>query len=471
MGKHFSAVKKKTRFAALVNSLLLAVGVGLVTVAALLLIFKLLVLPLLPWYYLSGVITALAAGSASYIILMPSDSRLAKRLDEEHSLDEKVRTMVEFSADESPFARLQREDADEKLGNVKFSPWRKKQWISALLVFSISVISLTGAILVPTRAEPGEGTISDFDKAWILADLADIISIVEGSLILDELKTESLDELNSLVDVVNESDYMSEMKKKAIDVIISINSSLIYYNGIVTVGTQLRSSLNGDISELGEYLESTDSVKASAKLRDYAGQASSGDAELAYLIADEFSAALISGGVARETDAYRMASSFSEAIRGGADIDAAFSSLILNLTTELILENMNKMVISTVTTRLADLFGIIDEDLKGEEGAPDIELRPPVDTDGSDDTLPDDDDNQDKPNTGAPGTGNVIYGSNDKIYDPNSNEYVTYGELLAEYNARANEKLREGDMPPELIKFAEKYFAVLSGYNNSTEGN
>ena len=65
--------------------------------------------------------------------------------------------------------------------------------------------------------------------------------------------------------------------------------------------------------------------------------------------------------------------------------------------------------------------------------------------------------------SGGLGTGEVIYGSNDMVYDPDSNTYVPYGQLLNEYFAKANEQITDGRTSDEISDAAEKYFGILFG--------
>ena len=70
--------------------------------------------------------------------------------------------------------------------------------------------------------------------------------------------------------------------------------------------------------------------------------------------------------------------------------------------------------------------------------------------------------NDNNPSTdGGLGSGDAIYGSDDLIYDPDTNSYVTYGEVLNKYYAKIAELLLDGTLTEEEIEAVNEYFATL----------
>ena len=71
------------------------------------------------------------------------------------------------------------------------------------------------------------------------------------------------------------------------------------------------------------------------------------------------------------------------------------------------------------------------------------------------------------PNDGAQnGTGDMIYASDDLIYDPETNQYVTYGELLTWYYSQVMNGIQDGQVPENLLEIINDYFSSL--YNDET---
>lgn len=68
-------------------------------------------------------------------------------------------------------------------------------------------------------------------------------------------------------------------------------------------------------------------------------------------------------------------------------------------------------------------------------------------------------------NEGGYGAGDEIYGSNDKIFDPDTGEKVEYGKLLNEYYQRFFERILNGD-----FEYVSEYFNILfGGIDNSNK--
>ena len=81
-------------------------------------------------------------------------------------------------------------------------------------------------------------------------------------------------------------------------------------------------------------------------------------------------------------------------------------------------------------------------------------------------------DDLDKIHGGGLGSGDMIFGSDDTIYDPEKDTYVKYGEVLNSYYARITDMLVDGTLPPELEEALNDYFAILfNGSENKENKN
>ena len=65
----------------------------------------------------------------------------------------------------------------------------------------------------------------------------------------------------------------------------------------------------------------------------------------------------------------------------------------------------------------------------------------------------------------------MIFGSDDTIYDPDREAYVTYGEVIGDYYARISELLVDGNLPAELQNALSDYFAILFNGSENKENN
>lgn len=465
MSKSFLVFKRKVRAQSIIAAILLGLGISAAVLAVITLIGRYSGnTPTTLHYVLTGA-AAIILSVALYFIFMPSDKRLARRLDTLYSLDEKVSTMVELRNVDSAFAALQREDADTRLGEKPRRAVKSRQLIAGLLVFAISVCFTVGAWLIPVKADDGETPIDEFDKQWLITAIGELITMVENSYVNEGLRESTLNALNSLLDFAMESDYLSEMKAEAITTVLSINSALKTANSAEALSVKLAESSNEKIIALAKELASLSgsaSKNALIELGEYVDGVSSDDA---VFVADELNSYLASSGIRNDDALYAIFKSLVSAIKDFEDIEDAFDSAAKKLSSEIIVQNVNKSTINIVINKLCNLFGITENDLKAEDPDVDIDIRDP---DDQGQTPPDD--GVEEPDTnigsGGLGTGDVVYGSDDMIFDPDTNTYRPFGEMLNDYFAKANEKITDGKTSDEISDAAEEYFGTLFGTNN-----
>ncbi len=470
MGQNFVNYRKKTRRVSLLVSFFLALGVGAAVLAGIILAFKYYGRPVEVLHYIIAVCAVFISFPLFVLVLTPSDKRLAKRLDDEHHLNEKVRTMVEFKDSADPFAELQREDADEKLGKIKFTPWRKKSLISMILVLVISSASLLTAFIVPGRAdyvEP-EKPLTEFDKQWILTELSDLIDTVEKSLISDPLKEQTLEELVSLKDFVSGHDYLSEMNLQAIKSVIKINGALKNENTALLIGEKLSECKNTTLKELGSELLKLNGTNVQKKIVQLMNELDGANKEEVSFVADEITAAIESSGADTASPFTALMKNLASALHGYSNdslssVEDAFGNVKTEAMNQTMIQNINKMITGTVISRLSSLFGITANDLIEAGADEDIDINPPSVLPPEDDGDEGKDEN-DQIGSGGIGTGDRIYGSNDMIYNPYTDEYVPYGEVFDEYNNKVLQMVEDGRIPQDFEEFIKEYFRGLSDY-------
>ncbi len=459
MSKSFNKFKRRVRVQAITVSALLGVGVSVVGLAAVILAGKLGGNAVKPVFYVLGAVLAAALSTILYFIFMPSDKRLAKRLDSLYGLDEKVSTMVELRDDESGFARLQREDADLRLGEKPIKSLKARQLVAGLLVFCISVGCIAGALIVPAKADGGESVIDEFDKQWIITAIGELITTVENAYINDTLREKVLTELNSLLEFVESSDYLSEMKTKAISTVLGINAALVEANSAESLSVVFLESSNDAVKELAKALgelAGSGSKNALVALGESVAASGSDDRDFT---ADELDSYLAASGVHSGDTLYLLFKGLTAAIREGSDIEDEFSTAATALNAEVIVQNVNRSTMRIVINKLCNLFGITEDDLTVVDPDTDIDIRDP-------ETVPPTEDGEgEEPDknigSGGLGTGDVIYGSNDLVFDPDTNTHRPLGEILGDYFAKANEKITDGKASDELSDAAEEYFGSL----------
>jgi hypothetical protein len=121
--------------------------------------------------------------------------------------------------------------------------------------------------------------------------------------------------------------------------------------------------------------------------------------------------------------------------------------------------------VEDVVQTLCNLFGISKSEL-----APDVSTLPDDSDRDPEDSGDLDDGEVEEPDgpigSGGLGTGDVIYGSNDLIFDPDKNAHVPYGDVINDYFAKANEQITDGRVSEEISDAAEEYFGTLFGGSN-----
>ncbi len=475
MSNNFANLMRRARLTAIVISAVAGIFLGAASAGAVILVMKLVGGDLRMLALTVGCATVLVSSGILLLILMPTERRLAKRLDTEHSLRERVSTMIEFKTSDDPFTALQREDANEKLGEIRFSPWRKKQVITVLVTCFVSAALLTTALVIPAKTEyiEPEQPLTEFDKQWILTELSDMISTVETSLIADTLKTGNLRELRALYTFVEEHEFLSEMKVEAIKAVIAISGHLTRENSAIPIGEQLSKAKTAVLKELGAELSRLGGTGVQKKLAELEEVLSSASEEEASFIADELTAALSAAGADPASPLTVLMQNLAAALRGYSSgsilsVSEAFGTVKTDAFNQTMVQNINKMITQTVISRLCALFGISSDDLTASGADPDLDTSPPAKA-PDEEIPPEDDDNDQTIGSGGIGSGDRVYGSNDMIYNPYTNKYVPYGEVFDEYNNRVLQMVEDGRIPPDFEEFTKEYFRSLSDYDPETE--
>ena len=464
MGNNFKKFKKRARVFAILSSLLFGLCSGALTVGIPMLINKLFGREPDPMYYFIGIGAAIVVSVALYFIFMPSDKRLAKRLDKLYSLNEKISTMVEFRDNDGVFYRIQREDAEEQLGQQPRGQMKSKALLCGIISLFVSIALLVGAIVMPVMVKVElEAPIDEFDKQYIIVSLEELIVEVQNDAFMTEgLKGEILTSLNELLAFVKESNLMSEMKREATKAVVSVNASTYKVNSAVAIGEKFETSTDERISNLGKQMRlllGSEVQKAISNL----GDSLSGASDTAF-VAGELDSYLKASGVAIDDSVYVVFSRMIADMKSG-DSDA-FTEAKNTILNHMMIQNYNAARSGYVISTLCKLFGITQDDL-ANEGVDIVvpEQNTPGITPGGEDGGNGDDDEDPPLGSGGLGTGDVIYGSNDMIFDPNKNTYVPYGELLNEYYAKVDELIKDGKTSEEISKLAEYYYGLLFGSN------
>lgn len=465
MNKGFARFKKSIRIGALVRSSVFALAAGCIAGSLPILIPKLIGSdPDIRRALIAGGATALIAFAAFMLAVLPTDRRIAKRLDRKLSLNEKVQTMLEFRQVNTDMAVVQRETTDRIL---RETPLKKARSSHLWLNFVAPVIALaliTTSLVIPAKADeeappPVDNTyhLSEWQKQALL----NLIDDVEKSDMESAPKDATSQALRGLLSKLQTVKKESEMKEQVIETISVIYTLVNDHNTYDVISAQLVTSERSEISLLGECIKELgySSVGDSLDLIR-----SGADGNSTQMKADAEARLKASGALSSDPLRSSIASLFTSleqilAESLGEDelkekLDTLFLSAEEEIGNALLAQLNNETVGADARSRLMAIFGISTQDLPSH-------LRPNQNSGSSGDGDYSDGKDDMPIGPGGLGSGEMVYGSDDMIYDPIRGEYVTYGEVIAQYYATISQLIVDGGVPYDIEELISDYFASL----------
>lgn len=483
MGENFERIKKKTLLNAVIKCAVCGVSFGIFAAGAALLTLKLIGIHLAFYYYVAiGVGVALLAGGLSFLIFKPNEKRLAKRLDEEYGLQEKLQTALAFSQTSGAVIDMQRRDADARLASLpntgfSLSKTLPKIWQFILIVLLAVSIALT-AFLVPAKYAQGASSGGNG---------------VQDTLF--ELKNEHIDGLEELIENVEDCEFGENLKASIVTLLNRLENNLFIAETMGEVGTLV----NGTIDKIDSLItDSYSYVKISTflaayDLYDFAWVLAEGvrnyrsyrfieydevkkykefcTEEIIEIVENEetglppvFKAikenkkdgksdntpalimtALMASKVSASDSLYQLFFNLARAL--ASDDGANETQFMFHLEDEIVhqayFRTMRLYIINTLTT-LFELPPCSDPDFKPQKNGGD------------------DEENNDPTRPGGYGDGE--WKNNQEVYDPRTGQYGNYMDILKDYYALVDEMLRDPDLSEEHYKIIETYFEYL--FNN-----
>ncbi|MGN0818108.1 MAG: hypothetical protein ACI4L9_03980 [Candidatus Coproplasma sp.] len=500
MSVEFKKYKNKFLINAAIAASVCGISAGALAFGAVWLVLKLLDIGLSPLYYaLIGAGVALVVGVILFFVFKPTEKSIAKRLDEELNLDERVQTMVEYRDEEGDMFDMQRQDACERLSqSPKIKPSLAKILKLAIMPVLACAVILTAAFvpakkpIVPPSDDGGvtEDDVYKIDN-WQIASLNQLIEEVGQSSLREGLKQSHVTVLESLLEGLQHTTTNSAMVASVRSAIAMLATATDGANNYNVFAEKFAASQDVAVSDFAEGLSSSAKVYSTGvKYKEYSQvqerekvlydealpllseSASSFYAEVQKFERLKFKSGLntyikafekvLSSVEYEEGDA--LAGSFNLFIEGlktvvvnydlnGYSLDNlkaqvwdACTSYAESAATEMSAQSYAFMVTEYETNRLCAIFGIklTDSDDPSESGG----------SGGSD---------SDDPSEGGWGEGGVKYGSDDLIFFPDEGIYVQYGEVLNEYYyPKVSELLRSGNISDEAKQFIREYFTILN---------
>lgn len=492
--KIFLEHKRRFLISAMVKSAVCGISFGLLAVGVVLLSLKLNAITIDAWYYvLIGMGGALICGAIVFLIFMPTDKYVAKRLDNEYDLNERVQTSLEYSQQTAMLVILQRRDAGEKMREIPHSIFRlSKVWqycVIAVLAFAISVT----AFFIPAKQALGdEGPgFNDVDETpysltpFQETAMNELIKNVRESGLEYGLKESTAAELENLLENLRLATNKGEMRN-------SVNYAVYYVNAHIrsaNTNEQISVALRESVFYLPDAIDEGIVTHKHIQLLDYnnvkyfntnmiglitnavtpylldmfttLSDSEAGQSAAIKELAESIRSALDSSGVKDSDELYVTLNNFATKLTQTASqssdkIDQEMESLYKvfsdELTDAISVQAYNLAMNRFIRNRLLIVFGMYESD-------PDYEPETPSGTPDDGEDPPED--GKGPAEGGGELEGGVQYGSKDKVYNPLTGEYVPYGELLQWYYEEFGKLVESGTLSTEQIHAAKVYFDLL----------
>ena len=471
--ENFNKFKKKIIFEVLIKCFIIALSLGLIGFSVPYIYIKVngILFNILYLVIGSGILFLLGF-IISFVILKPNRIKIAKRIDKQLDLNQKVQTMVEYEKEDNFMIKLQREDTLNVLSNISIKSFGMKFSLVLFLIFGGACLACVTAFAIPSyedapivQPEDPDYTVDD----WTILAIKDIIVKVNESTASDSLKVKYVDLLNALIEELKENiDKESKLKEYVLKLIDDVLLELDRENSNNEIFMVLKESSNSLVCDLGVELNVLD-VEDVTKLIENISILIGGESEAISLFQEDFTKLLKSSDlktVYANDELYLALVKLGDDIYSVRDSNNIYSDVnnIVYSSRDGIVDIVkhqaeNYRIAHYIEYELKDIFSLNEVVEDGSIDDEDEQNKNPYD-----DTNNDRDD-QSQNNSGGLGTGDILFGSNDAFFDPEMGT-VVYGDVITKYYGEILGKLNEGILPEELREYFELYYDVLLGDGN-----
>lgn len=486
MNDDFKKFRSKIIAHAVIESVIAGLSAGLIVVAALLLPLTLTGITVNAGIYVgAGLGMFVIVGGLTFVLIRPTEKRIARRVDTELAMHEKVQTLVAFSSSNEPMAVIQRDDANSRLAaagtkKIKF----KRAWQCS--VASVVAVGLfAGAVTVAALGGKSEDTQAVGNYTY--TRLRNLVGTVQNSSLDEVPKAIVLEQLNLVIESVYDVEKQEGIPLTYDERVTIVSQAVVNIDAAidtVVTGEPIGNSMyelcvDATLSELGIHIRALSGGTAYSTMAAWNivlddDNFNSYDSAAVAKAISEYSAqmivALSSSSVSADDALYTilagLASELGDAANtpaaadGASDAKAAILSAARDavgkyappLRLELQAQSADRQLDWTIYNELQEIFEIADEDM------PDI-------GEVYEDTVPgqegdDGKEDEDDPSGGGAGRGDALYGSDSLIYDYTTGEQVQYGEVFDRYNSIIVSLINDG-------RIDEKYIEMINAYLNA----
>ncbi len=513
MDEGFNKFKKRVLKEHLIKCLILGVCLSAIINALLFVMLKRIPFDLhFVIYLLFFAILSFGLTYLFYKTRMPSDLKIAKRLDKTFLLNEKVQTMVKFEDKDNKILKLQKLDTENNLKNIPIKKLPVK--ISALNfgLILLTLIFVSTSFFVPAKAKnpssqsnnsssdsnsfvstdsfntnsegttsgdnqsgDGEGDSQSQDYQDQLDAIRDLINQSDAENQVKQDMHQAIDDLEAKLDNAKTEDEAKDAIQETIDKVQQIvdeaNSS------IEKIANALKQEKNINLIALGDVLLAKDIDDAintaidslNNELKNYKDQELIDNLKD---IAQQIKDALINSQVSEDDALYQALNTFANSLeeiansldtklidedRGQERIDRAINQLKEDILNALTLKNNNQNLADQVIDVLNEMLNPSDEnDGDPSDGEGNQEDEENKDDEGEANPNEGEEDDENDPNVDS--DGETIYGSDDTIYTDEG--YGKYGDVLDNYYGKIVDE-NNAETDEDLGNILDDYFASL----------
>ncbi len=467
MSLQFLKIKRKIRFETILKCSAVSLSLGILVSSILIIIYKSLGLEYnLLYFILIGLGVFIVFDIVLFLIFNPSDVKVAKRIDKQLNLKEKIHTMVEYEDKNGPLVGLQRKDAEDKLASISIKKFKMK-FSYYLLILPLMALAVCATSIIIKAKEPQQPPIEEpiSGDPYAILQIRIIIREVEANNVLMPAAKEAfVSHLEELIDNVNVENITRNQEVSFVNqTITEVSSSSSRVNSIDEIILALKNSNNEDMHALGIAISEYSAETMNSSL----------DTIRAYLVHASPSERR------RRLEEYNVEGFdliANERLEATDEMNVFFVNLQKNLTTAIESQTYNDDILQVIETAKSDLEAVVIKQketlvvanyieqslieifqLPNNDETP-VNPAPPIGGVGDETTG--------EGNGGGGGSGDIIFAGDDLFYDPDGG-LLPYYEVISKYMTYIDGLIADGVIDEELRGYYVEYFNSL--YNAKKE--
>ena len=467
MSLQFLKIKRKIRFETILKCSAVSLSLGILVSSILIIIYKSLGLEYnLLYFILIGLGVFIVFDIVLFLIFNPSDVKVAKRIDKQLNLKEKIHTMVEYEDKNGPLVGLQRKDAEDKLASISIKKFKMK-FSYYLLILPLMALAVCATSIIIKAKEPQQPPIEEpiSGDPYAILQIRIIIREVEANNVLMPAAKEAfVSHLEELIDNVNVENITRNQEVSFVNqTITEVSNSSSRVNSIDEIILALKNSNNEDMHALGIAISEYSAETINSSL----------DTIRAYLVHASPSERR------RRLEEYNVEGFdliANERLEATDEMNVFFVNLQKNLTTAIESQTYNDDILQVIETAKSDLEAVVIKQqetlvvanyieqslieifqLPNNDETP-VNPAPPIGGVGDETTG--------EGNGGGGGSGDIIFAGDDLFYDPDGG-LLPYYEVISKYRTYIDGLIADGVIDEELRGYYVEYFNSL--YNAKKE--